>query len=93
MQQDDKHGGDVSTKQKTFLFSREGYVPIVFDRYHIMAIINRQIDALRREQQNKLTAVGKHTLKGSRYLLLRNYHSLSNSLTDYLKGSIAKSKQ
>ncbi len=53
-------------------------VPIVFDRYHIMAIMNRQIDALRREQQNKLAAEGKQTLKGSRYLLLRNYHSLSD---------------
>lgn len=53
-------------------------VPVVFDRYHIMAIMNRQIDILRREQQSKLATEGKHSLKGSRYLLLRNYHSLSD---------------
>ena len=51
-------------------------VPIVFDRYHVMALINRQIDALRREQQRHLDGEGTRTLKGSRFLLLRNYHEL-----------------
>lgn len=53
-------------------------VPVVFDRYHVMALINRQIDSLRREQQRTLDAEGKSNLKGSRFLLLRNYHSLSD---------------
>jgi len=52
-------------------------VPTVFDRYHIMALMNKKIDELRREQQRTLTNEGKQTLKGNRYLLLRNYHSLS----------------
>ncbi len=52
-------------------------VPVVFDRFHIMALMGRQIDSLRREEQNVLAAEGKSTLKGSRYLLLRNYHSLT----------------
>ena len=52
-------------------------VPVVFDRFHIMALMSRQIDSLRREEQNVLAAEGKSTLKGSRYLLLRNYHSLT----------------
>jgi transposase len=52
-------------------------VPVVFDRYHIMALINRKIDSLRREQHKTLDAEGKSNLKGSRFLLLRNYHSLS----------------
>lgn len=51
--------------------------PIVFDRYHIMALMSRKVDSLRREQQALLATEGKRSLKGSRYLLLCNYHSLS----------------
>ncbi len=51
-------------------------IPIVFDRYHIMAIMNRQIDDLRREQQRSLDDQGKKIIKGSRFLLLRNYDSV-----------------
>ena len=54
-------------------------IPIVFDRYHVMALVGRKIDSLRREQQNVLADEGKKTLKGSRFLLLRNYHSLSDA--------------
>ncbi len=35
--------------------------------------MNRQIDSLRRELQNCLDDDGKKTLKGSRFLLLKNY--------------------
>lgn len=51
-------------------------VPIIFDRY-IMAQINRGIDSLRREQFNLLDTAGQNILKGSRFLLLRNFHSLT----------------
>lgn len=52
--------------------------PIVFDRYHVMALLNRKIDLLRRDLQRELEEAGKKTLKGSRFLLLRNYHALSD---------------
>jgi len=52
-------------------------VPVVFDRYHIMALMSRQIDSLRCEQQRTLDSEGKSVLKGCRFLLLRNFHSLS----------------
>lgn len=48
-------------------------IPIVFDRYHVMALMNKQIDDLRRELQRSLNEEGKRYLKGSRYLLLKNY--------------------
>lgn len=48
-------------------------IPIVFDRYHIMAMMNQQIDNLRRELQLSLNVDQRKYLKGSRYLLLRNY--------------------
>ncbi len=50
---------------------------IVFDRYHISAMVNRSIDNLRREQQQTLNKEKKKTLKGSRFLLLSNYSSLN----------------
>jgi transposase len=49
---------------------------IVFDRYHIMALINQATEELRREQQRELDDLGKQTLKGNRFLLLRNYEDL-----------------
>ncbi len=51
-------------------------VKIVFDRYHIMALINQAIDTFRREQQQTLNDCDIKTLKGSRFLLLRNYETL-----------------
>jgi len=65
---------------KSFIAAFKEYfpeIPIVFDRYHIMALMNSKIDDLRRQQQRVLAEEGKSTLKGSRYLLLRNYHSLT----------------
>lgn len=52
------------------------HVDIVFDRYHIMALLNQAIEDLRREQQRELDDLGKETLKGNRFLLLRNYEDL-----------------
>jgi transposase len=51
-------------------------VDIVFDRYHIMALINNAIEDLRRKQQQELDRLGQQTLKGNRFLLLTNYEDL-----------------
>lgn len=53
---------------------------VIFDRYHVMARMNNTIDTLRRELQVSLVDAEKKSLKGCRFLLLRNYESLS---TDY----------
>lgn len=50
---------------------------IVFDRFHIMALMNQAIDELRRDHQRELDVLGQQTLKGSRFLLLQNYASLA----------------
>lgn len=52
------------------------HADIVFDRYHIMALMNQAIETLRRDQQKELDDLGKETLKGNRFLLLRNYEDL-----------------
>ncbi len=53
-------------------------VKIVFDRYHIMALINKAIDTFRRKQQETLDECDIKTLKGSRFLLLKNYETLDH---------------
>ena len=53
------------------------HVDVVFDHYHVAALVNQAIDQLRREQQKELDGLGKKTLKGSRFLLLQNYDNLS----------------
>ena len=67
---------DMSTSYTSAVRELLPDIPIVFDRYHVMALINRQIDALRREQQHRLDGQETKTLKGNRFLLLRNYHEL-----------------
>jgi transposase len=52
------------------------HVDIVFDHYHVMALMNEALDEFRRELQRELDEVGQKTLKGSRFLLLKNYDSL-----------------
>lgn len=51
---------------------------IVFDHFHVTALINRAIDEFRREQQRKSNEVGLKIIKGFRFLLLRNYESLES---------------
>jgi transposase len=51
-------------------------VDIVFDRYHVSALMNRAIDEIRRGQQRELDELGQKALKGNRFLLLKNYKSL-----------------
>lgn len=69
----DMNAGYVSAVQK--------YLPdvaIVFDRYHVSALINKATDELRRKQQAQLDEAGQKTLKGSRFLLLTNYEKLDD---------------
>lgn len=60
------------------------HVDVVFDRYHVSALMNRAVDDLRRESQRQLEEEGKQTLKGSRFLLLRNYDTLDLEKKDRL---------
>jgi transposase len=52
------------------------FVPIVFDHYHVSAMMNKGIEEARREQQNQLDEQGEKFLKGTRFLLLKNYENL-----------------
>ncbi len=50
---------------------------IVFDRFHVVKLMNEKLTALRRELFREATAEGKSVLKGSRWLLVKNPENLS----------------
>jgi transposase len=54
------------------------HAKVVFDRFHVISLMNQAIDELRRVHQAELDSLGEQTLKGSRFLLLRNYDSLES---------------
>jgi transposase len=51
---------------------------IVADRFHVMKNLNDQVTSARREIQRDLPEESKQTLKGCRWLLVRNYDDLSS---------------
>jgi transposase len=61
------------------------HVDVVFDRFHVVALLNKAINEIRRDEQAKSNELGLKALKGHRFLLLSNYEKLNskrqNSLT------------
>lgn len=68
---------DMSTAYISAVQEQLPHVDIVFDRFHVMALMNDALDELRRDVQRELDALEQKTLKGSRFLLLKNYEALS----------------
>lgn len=60
-------------------------IDIVFDRFHVVALLNTAIDEIRRDQQAKCNAIGLKVLKGMRFLLLSNYEKLDPKKHNSLK--------
>lgn len=48
-------------------------IDIVFDHFHVTALINKALDEIRKSQQKN-----KNIIKGQRFLLLRNYSDLDS---------------
>jgi len=53
---------------------------ITFDRFHIMKIINKGLDEVRKEESKKNTV-----LKGTKYIFLKNSNNLNTKETEKLK--------
>ena len=49
---------------------------LVFDRFHVVKLMNDKLSALRRDLQREAEAETKDTLKGTRWLLLKNPENL-----------------
>lgn len=47
-------------------------VDLVFNRYHLAALMNKAIDHLRGKQKTRLAEQDRPVIKGSRFLLLSN---------------------
>ena len=70
---------DMSKPYSSAVTEHLPHADIVFDRYHIMAMMNKAIETVRREQQRTLDKSDKQYLKGCRFLLLSNYSSLDTN--------------
>lgn len=70
---------DMSKSYSSAVREHLPHADIVFDRYHIMAMMNKAIETVRREQQRTIGKSDKKYLKGCRFLLLRNYYSLDRN--------------
>lgn len=65
---------------KSYKAAFEEYLPevdIVFDRFHVMQIVNKSVDSVRKTQQKLLDKEGIKTLKGGRFLPLWNFENLN----------------
>lgn len=60
------------------------HVPVIFDRYHIMAKYSRLLDKLRAREYRKASAIHKTLFKGVRYLLLTGAEKLTALKTEKL---------
>ena len=49
---------------------------LVFDRFHVVKLMNEKLSKLRRELHREADALGKKLLKGTRWLLLKNPENL-----------------
>jgi len=52
-------------------------VDIVFDRFHVIKLMNEKIDRLRREYQRQCAKMEIKVIKGKRFLLLKNAENLT----------------
>jgi transposase len=57
-------------------------IDIVFDHFHVNALMNKALDEVRKEQQGNLNEREQKVLKGQRFLLLRNYKDLQPEFKD-----------
>ena len=54
------------------------HVDVVFDHFHVTALFNKALDEVRKNQQQELCKKEAKALKGSRFLLLKNYENLGS---------------
>ncbi len=58
---------------------------IVYDRFHVVKLMNDKLNAVRRKTMNKLETDDKKILKGQRFTLLKNEENLSERAENDLK--------
>lgn len=64
---------------KSYYPAAQEYLPhvdVVFDHFHVTALLNKALDEVRKDQQQALIEADAKVLKGSRFLFLTNYDNL-----------------
>jgi transposase len=61
------------------------HISVIFDRFHVMKMMNTALDDVRKEQQRTCGSA----LKGDRFLLLKNYASLNENGMERLNALLA----
>jgi transposase len=72
----------------TFINLAEEFFPnaaIVIDRFHVMKLLNKAVDKVRKTVQKTLTKEERKKLKGLRWILLRNHDTLKYEEYELLK--------
>jgi len=64
-----------------FVAATKEHVPdaddkIVFDRYHVMGMLNKTVDSVRKAEHKLLTEQGDDSLKGTKYIWLSNEENI-----------------
>jgi Transposase and inactivated derivatives len=76
---------DMST---SYISAVKEYLPrvdIVFDRFHVVKILNTAVDEVRRQERRKYEVAGMQIGKGERFLFLRNFEDLNTDERGRLK--------
>ena len=60
------------------------HAPILFDRFHTVKHLNEAVDAVRRELCRRVTSRERVTVKGTRWLLLKNPWNLNQDQKEWL---------
>jgi transposase len=72
----------------TYIAAVEKHLPdvdIVFDRFHVMKLLNDSLDELRRKERQKYIDEGLDIGKGDRFLILKNFDSLDERGKEKIK--------
>jgi len=70
----------VMDMSRSYYPAAKQYLPkidVVFDPFHVIALLNKALDDVRKDQQQNLNKNEAKVLKGSRFLFLSNYENLN----------------
>jgi transposase len=70
---------DMHDPYETELLAQAPKVAIVYDRFHVMKLLNQAVDTIRRRIQNRATPAERKVIKNKRYLLLRASEDLQKN--------------
>ena len=78
-------GMDMSKSYSSAVKKVLPHVDIVFDHFHVNAVMNKALDEIRKKLFHSLNFQSYQVLKGNRFLLLRNYDDLCPEEHDRLQ--------